>query len=114
MGLLEWIIGAAIAAVAGAVVTAAVITLIELTLREVLDWFSQRKTTIANDQNLVAVSALIQDAVNSGNVRVVQGVFNKSQQKMVESRTIDAERLDSELAARHRDAQYVEYSLYEY
>lgn len=110
MSLLEWII----TAIVGAAITAAVATVVIalLTLNDVLNWFSQRKSLAVGDKDLMAVT--IKKAMDNGNVNVVQGVFSKNQKKLVESRSIQAKELDPQLAARHRYHDVVEYASYEY
>lgn len=110
MSLLEWII----TAIVGAAVTAAVATIVIalLTLNEVLSWFSQHKSIVVGNRDRIAVT--IKKAMDNGNVNVIQGVFSKNQKKLVESRSIQAKELDSQLAAKHRNREVVEYAPYEF
>jgi hypothetical protein len=101
------IIGGAVGGVVGAVIYVAY-----LTLSTVLQWFSQNNTLSTYNSNLVA--ATINKGLKNGKYTVVQGVFNKRTNSIVEGRTIETTQLDSTLAQRHRAHDVVLYDYYEY
>lgn len=100
-----------VGSVAAGVVTAAVY-IAYLTISDILSWFSQNSKLSAYDSNLVG--ATIQKGLRDGKYTIIQGVFDKRAKTMVESRTIETNQLDSELARRHRYEDVVLYESYEY
>ena len=87
----SFIVGGAAAAVVGTV-----IYLAYLTISVVLQWFSQNDTLSTYNSNLVA--ATINKGLQNGKYTVVQGVFNKRTNSIVEGRTIETAQIDSTLA----------------
>lgn len=94
---------------ATAAVVSTVIYIAYLTLNEILNWFHSHRHLSASDRNLVGVT--IKEAMQNGKYSIVQGVFNKGTNKMVESRRINADRIDDALARKHTYQKRVIYDL---
>ena len=108
MGLIELIIGALVGAVIAGVAAAIVISVLKL--QDVLDWFYQQDSLSTGDTDLLAIT--IKKEIEDDNVTIVQGVFNKRTQTLIDGRTIKTNQLDDELEARHRYHKVVQYSIY--
>ena len=107
-----WLIKSLVVGAAAAGAVAAVVYIAYLTLPIVLAWFRQNSTLSTGNINLVG--ATIKKGLREGKYTVVQGVFDKRTKTMVESRTIETNQLDAELARRHRNQDVVLYTSYEY
>ncbi len=94
---------------ATAAVVGTVITIAYLTLNEILNWFHSHRHLAASDRDIVGVT--IKEAIQNGKYTIVQGVFNKRTSKMVESRRINADRIDDALASKHAYQKRVIYDL---
>ena len=84
---------------------AGIASVVVLTMKEVLDWFRARNRLLQSDRANVAKT--IVESLNNGNYKVVQGVFNTRSSRMLESRTLEAAHLDSELARLHNGRREV-------
>jgi hypothetical protein len=107
-----WLVKSLIAGSVAAATVSAVVYIARLTLPIVLAWFRQNNTLSMGNSNLVG--ATIQKGLREGKYTIVQGVFDKRTKTMVESRTIETNQLDDELARRHRNQDVVLYASYEY
>lgn len=95
-----------IMAIASMGVTTAIILAL-LTLAEVWDWFTARDRITERDADVLRVT--VADHLASGNYRVVQGLYSKRTDSFVDSRTIEAEDLDSDLQDYHENDKVVVY-----
>lgn len=93
----------------GGAATVSAIYISVLTLPMVRAWFDARRTMIAVNPDHVA--ATLVDLMASGSYRTVQGVFNTRTRTWVEQRTIDSDRLGSDLAWLHRNDRVVLHTL---
>jgi hypothetical protein len=84
---------------------ASAIYIVYLVFGEIIDWFrSHRK--VNRDQ----LCFTLQERISSGDYKTVQGVLNKSTNKLDKVRQIESSRIDDELADYHRFDDLVVYS----
>ena len=83
-----------------AVAVAAVTTVI-LTLAAVVNWFQSRNDLYASDVDNIAFT--LQEQMQTGKYRTVQGIFNKRTSTMADVRKVNSDQVDAELRARHSD-----------
>src|SRR6266496_306420 len=95
-----WLIKTFVVGAAAAGAVTAVVYIARLTLPIVLAWFRQNSKLSTYNSNLIG--ATIQKSLSAGKYTIIQGVFDKRAKTMVESRTIETNQLDAELASRHR------------
>lgn len=88
-----------LAAIGAAIVGVAMIHVILITLSILLDWFAVRKYVIVTDPDNIAFT--VKDHLDSGNYRVVQGIFNKKTTTVKDKRVMEAEELDEDVKKMH-------------
>lgn len=91
----------------GALVTAELLYIglvILLTIEEIVNWFNRITHKVPDD-----VGFSVAEALSSGNYKVVQGVFNKSTNKVTNGRQMEAQQLDSTLKNYHQNHKVVIY-----
>lgn len=74
-----------------------IIRFVILHWREIVGWFQKwlnRHENVDKD----AIGFTIREAMQNGNYRTVQGIFNKSTNEVEDARRINAEQVDSETA----------------
>ena len=91
----------------GGATVAGIVVIAYLTITDVLSWFRARRQRLS----IEAVAATVLQRMADGQYRTVQGVFNTRTKSWTESRTIDSERIDTALAARHRYSDSVIYNI---
>jgi hypothetical protein len=96
----------AIGLLGGASAAAGAIVVTCLTIDEVLAWFRARRHLLRDPD---AVAATVLETLANGQFRTVQGIFNHRTGKWAEQRTIDSERIDTQLSTRHRHATFATY-----
>jgi len=77
-----------------------VIAIIILTIAEVFSWFRSKSALVTSDKNNVPFTLM--DKLSSGDYGVIQGVFNKDTEKVLDARKYKAEQLDEQLKQAHR------------
>ncbi len=80
---------------AGLAIAATVVVIVYLKWDDIVDWFMGRQKLVEKDKAHVAF--VVKEKMNSGKFTVVQGIFNKNTEKVVDARKIEAEELDSKL-----------------
>ena len=78
---------------------AGVASVVLLSLKDIMDWFRARHNLLQSDRDNVAKT--IVESLKNGHYKVVQGIFNTRTGRTLESRTMEAADLDSELARLH-------------
>ncbi|MFB9451715.1 hypothetical protein Dvina_20500 [Dactylosporangium vinaceum] len=86
---------------------AAAIYIVFLTFSEIVDWFSNRRSMSSVDRSRLGFT--LQDMMNNGQYRTVQGVFNQAVGSVEDARTITSGDVDSTLAGYHQDQRLVVY-----
>jgi hypothetical protein len=84
---------------------ASAIYIVYLVFAEIIDWFQSRRK-VNRDQ----LCFTLQQRLASGNYKTVQGVLDKSTNKLDKVRQIESSRIDDELAAYHRFDDLVVYN----
>jgi hypothetical protein len=79
--------------------TIALITVAILTIGFLIDWFRDRAAQVTTDPGKVAVT--VADAIDSGDVSYVQGIFDTDKRKFTEARRIKAGQVDSDVQRAH-------------
>lgn len=70
-----------------------------LTFPFLADWFTEHAAQVASDPRKLAVT--VADAIRSGNVSYVQGIFDKQREKFTQVRRIKADEVDSDVQQIH-------------
>lgn len=86
---------------------ALVVALFLLTYQLVIDWFQEREELVESDIDNIAVT--LKELYQTGNYKIVQGVFNTRTNEVVTGRKIHAQKIDQPLDEKHRDQQLVIY-----
>lgn len=87
---------------------AAVISVVLLTWNFLMDWFGSRQKLLEADKQRLGVT--VKDAVDSKNVRYIQGIFDPQSKRLIDGRVIQAEEVDTQVAEAHRKHNVVAYS----
>ena len=95
-----------IAACAGAAL-GAVIVLVVLNWERILNWFTGREKLKNADRDHVAFT--IQEKLASGNVKTIQGIFNKRTNEIPDGIQYESETIDERLAEIHHNEPLVIY-----
>jgi hypothetical protein len=77
----------------------ALITVGILTLGFLIDWFREQAAQVTNNPGKVAVT--VADAIDTGNVSYVQGIFDTDKKKFTEARRIKADGVDADVQRAH-------------
>jgi hypothetical protein len=86
---------------------AAAVYIVFLTFAEIVDWFANRRSMSGVDRNRLGFT--LQDMMNNGEYRTVQGVFNKAAGTVEDARTVNSSQVDDTLAGYHQDQRLVVY-----
>ncbi len=86
----------------------AVVVFVVLKWDEIIDWFTSRNAIKAKDADNIAFT--LKERLASGKYKVVQGIFNKRSEEVVDGRQIKAETLDRKTAAAHEGEDVVVYT----
>ena len=73
---------------------------------DIINWFHARNDLKTSDANNIAFT--IKERLSTGNYKVVQGIFNKKSNKMVDGQQVEAESLSGDIS-RHRAGELVVY-----
>jgi hypothetical protein len=79
--------------------TIAVIAVALLTMGLLIDWFRNRAAQVNSDPDKVAVT--VADAIESGDVSYIQGIFDTEKGAFTEARRIKADRVDGDVQRAH-------------
>lgn len=101
--ILETIILAALAVAQ----VAAAIYVVFLTFAEIVNWFDSRRNLSTVDRDRLGFT--LQDMLNNGDYRTVQGVFNKTSETVEDARTVTSNQVDDQLSGYHRGKRLVVY-----
>jgi hypothetical protein len=93
--MLEMLVLAAIIGLAAG----AAVAIVTLTLGFLIDWFRDRAAQVNSNPDKVAVT--VADALESGNVSYIQGIFDTEENKFTEARRIKAKNVDSDVQRAH-------------
>lgn len=80
-----------------AITIAAVVVCVILKWNDIIDWFKGREKLYQKDKHNVAI--VIKEKMQSGDYKVVQGIFNKKTSEFKDSKAYEAKELDEELQA---------------
>jgi hypothetical protein len=83
----------------GPAATIAVIAVALLTIALVVDWFRDRAAQVTTDPDKVAVT--VAEAIDSGNVSYIQGIFDTDKGAFTEARRIKAKSVDPGVQRAH-------------
>ncbi len=86
---------------------AAVVFIAYLTYNFIVNWFRNRSAIKEQDKDNIAFT--IKEAMQSGNYKVIQGIFNTRTEEFVESQVIETKELDNDLNYLHSDTKLVLY-----
>ena len=95
-------------ALAAAAIYIVVYTIVLLTIDVIVDWFEEWHTE--NEVDYDDVGFAIKESLESGDVRVVQGVFNKNSGTIKKARRIKAEDIDDDTRYRLGDEKLTIFS----
>jgi len=90
---------AILAAIGAAIIGVAVIHLVLITMAIIVEWFIERKYIITSNPDHIAFT--LKDNLESGNYRVVQGIFDKGNSTVKETRVMEAKDLDEDVKKSH-------------
>jgi hypothetical protein len=85
--------------------TLVAVTIALLTIGAIVDWFRSRNDILESDKDKVAVT--IQEALQSGNYRTVQAIYDRDTDTVVDIRKVDAKSVDEKVRAAHQDSDLV-------
>lgn len=88
----------------------AVIVLVEITFEKVIEWFEDFFRLRTSEAANKAIAFTIQEAINKGEVKYIQGVFNKSTNTVESARRLESKQVDKQLESYHSDKKLVIYS----
>jgi hypothetical protein len=77
----------------------AVIAVALLTIGFLIDWFRDRAAEVTSDPDKMAVT--VAEAIESGNVSYVQGIFDTEKGAFTQARRIKADRVDADVERAH-------------
>lgn len=75
----------------------------------IIDWFRSFFANKNRIKDMDDIAFTIKTQIDNGNVKVVQGVFNKISEEIEDGIQYEAERLDDKLEGYHRDNELVVY-----
>jgi len=104
---LPLLLGPILAGIGAGVLGATVITLVVLYWNKIVDWFQSRTKLKQSDKDIIAFT--IKQELEKGRVPVVQGMFNKRTNEVVDGQKYAAEKLDEQLEELHRGEPLVIY-----
>jgi hypothetical protein len=90
---------------AAAAVTAVIVAIIYY--EEVIDWFRGRSALKESDRDAVAIT--VKQRLEDGNYNLVQGIFNKREDRLMDARVVKTRALDEKLENLHRYDDLVMY-----
>lgn len=96
---------AIIAAVSALTVAVAMVVLLKWD--DIIKWFEQRSRIKEADKDNIAFT--LKERLKSGNYKVVQGIFNKRTDSVVDGKIVEAQQLEKKLAQTHQGQDVVLY-----
>jgi hypothetical protein len=95
-----------------AVIAAAVVGLVAIVVplliwKDIVDWFRGKRKIKEADKANIAFS--LKNSLENGNYEVVQGIFNPNSEELLDGQKFQAENLDEQLVAAHKDKELVLY-----
>jgi hypothetical protein len=96
-----------IAIILGAVAALAVVVLAIIYYDDIVKWFRARNDIKVADKDNIAFT--IKQRLENGDYKVVQGIFNKRTDDLVEGHAMQSEKLDEELERQHESNELVIY-----
>jgi len=91
----------------GAVAAATVIYVVCLFWDKIIEWFRNRNDI--KNQNRDNIAFTLQQKLDSGKFKTVQGIFNQNSNTMIDSIVIEHEQMDQQLAQAHGREELVVY-----
>jgi hypothetical protein len=88
--------------------TAAATRIAYLTIEDLMVWFRKRRRLLRSSRH---IAATVLRLLNDGSYRTVQGIFNTASHSWVESRTLESDWVDADVADLHRATGRYVYSL---
>jgi hypothetical protein len=85
-----------------------VVVIAYLTYNFIVNWFRNRSPIKEQDKDNIAFT--LKENLESGNFRLVQGVFNPSTEKLVDGRVIETKELDEKMSELHSENKLVVYN----
>jgi hypothetical protein len=82
-----------------AVAGLAVVVLAVLNYERIIDWFLKRKKLKESDKENIAFT--LQEKLENGNFKTIEGIFNKRDNKVLEAEVTEAKEIDEKLAKLH-------------
>ncbi|MCK5800064.1 MAG: hypothetical protein KAI47_22895 [Deltaproteobacteria bacterium] len=73
----------------------------------IIDWFASRNAIKMADKANIAFT--LKEKLDSGNYKVVQGIFNKRDEQIVDSRAVNSASMDKKIMHAHRHNELVLY-----
>ncbi len=84
-------------------VIAVIIALLIITYQSIIDWFQEQEIEELVQSDMDYIPFTFMEHFETGNYSLVQGVFNKRTEKVVEGRKLQSKHVDNQVAALHRD-----------
>ena len=84
--------------------------LVCLTLKHIKNWFDKWNRNNLSQKDRDDIGFTIQEQMNNGEYKTIEGVFNKSTGKVKDGCVYKSEKVDRELARLHRGKQMVIYT----
>ncbi len=88
-----------LAAIAVFVASAAVVALVVICWDDIVNWFHARRNLVEADKDKLGFT--LQERLKAGKFRVVQGVFNRRTNTVVDGRVVEADDMDRKLKQVH-------------
>jgi len=90
-----------IAGFIGGLLIGSLLTIAFLTYEEIMNWFEENLDTLYSNKNYLAFT--IQDNLDNGNYKVVQGVLDPRNDNIIDGRVVEAEEIDDDLLEIHEE-----------
>jgi hypothetical protein len=87
---------------------AVVVFIAYLTYNFIVNWF--RKRSAIKEEDKANIAFTIKETLDSGNYKLVQGIFNTSTEEIVDYQVIETEELDNDLDEIHSDNELALYN----
>jgi hypothetical protein len=94
--------------IVAAAMMAGVVVIAYLTYNFIVNWFRNRSAIQEQDKDNIAFT--IKENLQSGNYKVVQGIFNRRTEELVDSQVIETKELDNKMSEIHSENKIVLYN----
>jgi hypothetical protein len=94
--------------IVAAAMMAGVVVIAYLTYNFIVNWFRNRSAIQEQDKDNIAFT--IKENLQSGNYTVVQGIFNRRTEELVDSQVIETKELDNKMSEIHSENKMVLYN----